>query len=263
MEKNEHTHKVTPEPLTHHKSSGRVSKLFKGVNMNTLAVPVSIIIAGLLIASSIVLTNNGGIKVTKKVAASGAVAGDVAVDEDLKIKDDDHIMGNKDADVVLIEWSDPECPFCKRHHDTMNSLLKKYDGKIAWVYRHFTLDFHEYAKKEAESIECAAKVGGDEGFTKYLDNLFSTTEGNNSLKRADLTKIATMSGLDTGKFDACVDSGEMAGKVQSDMDAGLRVGVQGTPYTIAVNVKTGKQRVINGAQPLEMITATLSQMIAE
>lgn len=228
---------------------------------SALAVPVAIIIAGLIIASSIVLTSNGGINIGTKKAATAAANSAAVIDEDLTILADDHVIGNKDADVVIFEWSDPECPFCKRHHETMNEVLKAYPGKIAWVYRHFTLDFHTYAKKEAESMECAQKVGGDEGFQKYADKLFTTTKGNNDLKREDLTKFAVSLGFDKAAFDSCVDSGEMAERIQRDQDAGMRNGVQGTPYSIVINTKTGKQRPINGAQPIEMVKATLSQLI--
>ncbi len=255
MTNHEHAHHVSPEPVIHHTKTGDACKHIKE-NGSKFSVPVAIIIAGLLIASSIVLTNNGGVKIGSSTAVAGAVE-----DENLTIREDDHVFGNKKADVVLFEWSDPECPFCKRHHETTTQLLKKYEGKIAIVYRHFALDFHEYAKKDAESMECAAKVGGEESFKAYADKLFETTEGNNSLKREDLTKIATAVGLDIAKFDACVDSGEMEARVQKDIESGIAAGVMGTPYTIAVNMKTGRQREINGAQPIEMISATLAQLL--
>lgn len=254
MENKEHTHHTTPEPVIHHRIKG-IKKL------DTLALPISVVIAGLLIASSIMLSSGDGVK---SFAGAGIAEGkgeSAKMDEDLKVLKDDHVIGNKKANVLIFAWSDPECPFCKRHHETLSNVLKKYEGKVAVVYRHFTLDMHEYAKKEAESIECSQKVGGEEGFNKYLNKLFETTQGNNSLKRADLTKIAGEAGLDTAGFDACVDSGEMASRVQRDMDSGLRVGVQGTPYSIAVNAKSGKQRVINGAQPLESISSTIDQLL--
>ncbi len=252
MEKEEN---ISPEPSIQYGGDGKVSKKDGGKIKSALAVPISIIIAGLLIAGSIILTNSGGIKISKS-SDSAAIT-----DENLKIRDDDHVFGNKKADVLLFVWSDPECPFCKRHHATLNDLLKKYDGKIGIVYRHFALDFHTYAKKEAESIECAGKVGGEEGFKKYVDKLFEITEGNNNLKREDLTKIATMTGLNSPAFESCVDSGEMTPRIEKDIQSGVEAGVMGTPYTIAVNTKTGRQREINGAQPIEMITATLTQLM--
>lgn len=257
MEKHEHTH-MTPEPVIHHRHGG-MKKL------DAFALPISIIIAGLLVSSAIFLSSNGG---TGSFAGAGAAADKAPSAEaakggevDLKIAKDDHIFGNKKSDVALFVWSDPECPFCKRHHETIQNLLKKYDGKISIVYRHFALDMHPYAKKEAESMECAAKVAGEDGFVKYANKLFETTQGNNSLKREDLTKIAAMVGFDTAKFDACVDSGEMAGRVQRDMDTGISAGVQGTPYSIALDKKSGKQIVINGAQPIEMIEASLAEYL--
>lgn len=249
MTKGENVHEMTPEPVIHHHNAKKSDK------KNMLAIPIAIVIAGLLISTSIILTNKGGSN-TANTANAAAV-----VDENLTIRENDHILGNKDADVVLFVWSDPECPYCKRYHDTLKSVLNKYQGKIAIVYRHFALDFHTYAKKEAESMECANEVGGADGFTKYMNQLFEVTEGNNSLNREKLTKIATQAGLDTAKFDACVDSDKFATRVQEDIESGIAAGVNGTPFSVAVNKKTGRQSEINGALPIEMVSAKLNVLM--
>lgn len=87
------------------------------------------------------------------------------------ITESDHIYGNKDARIKIVEFSDMQCPFCQRFHQTMKSLVSDpaYSGKIAWVYRHTPLDFHPYAKPAALTSECVNELGGNDNFWKFLD----------------------------------------------------------------------------------------------
>ncbi len=94
-------------------------------------------------------------------------------------KTNDHIRGNPNAPVSLIEYSDFECPFCKRFHDTAKQIVQQYGGKVNWVYRHFPLDFHNpAAQREAEAAECAAELGGNEAFWRFTDLIYTRTLSN-------------------------------------------------------------------------------------
>lgn len=96
----------------------------------------------------------------------------------------DHIFGNPSAEVLLIEYSDPECPFCKRFQETLKTVMTQYgdNGNVAWVYRHFPLDsIHPKSRKEAEAFECAGELGGSTKFWEYADKLFEITPSNNQL----------------------------------------------------------------------------------
>ena len=129
--------------------------------------------------------------------------------EALDRRDIVHILGNPGAPVKLVEFSDFECPFCKRFHLTMKRLMNEYgeDGKVAWVYRHFPLvSLHSKARREAQAAECASELGGNEAFWAYSDRLFEVAPSNNRLDLALLPRIAQLIGLDRAKFEACLAS---------------------------------------------------------
>src|SRR3989338_2531696 len=99
-----------------------------------------------------------------------------------ELTDRDHLRGDPKATVKVVEFSDLECPFCKNFHRTMQQVMSEYSGQVAWVYRHFPLDsLHSKARKEAEASECAAELGGNDGFWAYVDKLFEITPSNNGL----------------------------------------------------------------------------------
>lgn len=109
--------------------------------------------------------------VGKYVDGSATVSPDPTAANMPAVTNDDHIRGNKDARIKLVEYSDFECPFCQRFHPTMQQVMDKYGDQVAWVYRHFPLSFHPEAQKAAEASECVAANGGD--FWDYADTLFS------------------------------------------------------------------------------------------
>ncbi|OGI95322.1 hypothetical protein A2917_02025 [Candidatus Nomurabacteria bacterium RIFCSPLOWO2_01_FULL_42_17] len=98
------------------------------------------------------------------------------------ITSDDHILGNANARIVIVEYSDLECPFCKVFHNTMHQVVEKSGGNVAWVYRHYPIpQLHSKAFHEAEATECAWEQKGNDGFWKYIDKLFEITPSNNGL----------------------------------------------------------------------------------
>lgn len=168
------------------------------------------------------------------------------------VTDKDHIRGNRNAKVVLIEYSDMECPFCKRFHPTMQQVMKEYGDKVAWVYRHYPLSFHANAAKEDEASECAAELGGNKAFWSFIDKIFERTTSNGTGFALDqLVPLAKEIGLNESAFKKCLDSGKYAQHVQDDLNGGATAGVQGTPGTFVVG-KNGSQ-LIPGALPYESI----------
>lgn len=100
------------------------------------------------------------------------VSGDVAINP---VDEDDHIRGDLDAEVVLVEYSDYFCPFCADFHDTMKQITDTYDaGKVAWVYRHFPIpQLHPQAPRYAQAAECIADLGGSDAFWSFSDSVFA------------------------------------------------------------------------------------------
>ena len=170
--------------------------------------------------------------------------------------DDDAIEGDKNAKVTIVEFSDYECPFCKRNYDQSYVQLKKEyidTGKVKYVLRDFPLSFHPQAQKAAEAAECAGEVGGDEAYFKMHDKLFGEgVEGG----VATFKTYAKAIGLDQKKFDSCLDSGKMAPEVAKDQADGASYGVQGTP-AFFVNGK-----LISGAQPYTVFKTAIDAELA-
>ncbi len=163
----------------------------------------------------------------------------------------DHIYGNPDAEVSLIEYSDFECPFCKRFHVTAKEVVDSYGGRVNWVYRHFPLAFHNPgAQKQAEASECANALGGNEAFWRYADKIYERTRSNgNGFPVNGLLPLAEEIGLDTEEFRVCLETGKFAGRVLEDYNDGTNIGITGTPGNVLRNNRTGRVVVRAGAVP--------------
>ncbi len=226
-----------------------------------LGIPMAIIIAGALVAGAIYLggSNPIGTVATGKTTNQAAVAAAGVVDP---VTSKDHIRGNPSAKVVIVEYSDLECPFCKVFHNTLLQLMNSYsNGEVAWVFRHFPIaQLHSKAIKEAEATECAFDQGGNEVFWKFVDKVFATTNANNSLDPAQLPIIAGELGLDVATFNTCLSSGKFTAKIQADVAAAQKSGAQGTPYSVVIT-KDGKKTPINGAQPFASVKATIDELL--
>lgn len=162
----------------------------------------------------------------------------------------DHIRGSPNAPVAVIEYSDFECPFCKRFHATLKQVVGEYDGRVRWVYRHFPLEqLHPVkARKAAIASECAAEIGGNEAFWKFTDRYYELTPSNN---RTDLAtvfpRIAREVGLDEAKFGTCLESGRHERRIDDDYRNAQASGGNGTPWTVIL-AASGKAYPVSGAQ---------------
>lgn len=234
---------------------------------DNLSIPLAIVFSGILIAGAILFTE----KPKTTVAVADQVPAKVQVGADsqeadpsiLAIKSDDHVLGNPNADVVIVEYSDAQCPFCQRFHQTMLKIMDVYgkNGNLAYVYRHFPLEqIHPYAQKGGEALECASEQGGNGAFWKLEDKFFEPDT--QSIAESELPKLAAAVGLDANKMAICVASRKYKDRVQRDFTEGVTIGVKGTPYTVIWNKKTGKQMAINGAYPYDSVKTVVGIVAA-
>lgn len=184
------------------------------------------------------------------------------VAEKIEIKSDDHVYGSEDAEITIFEYSDFECPYCKKFSGTAKEIVDKSGGKINTVFRHFPLSFHDpLATKAAVAAECVAEVKGTDGFYAFHDKYFQTTEaGGNGTTEAEILKIATSIGVDKATFETCINSGKYEQKVQEQIKNGAEAGITGTPGVIIKNNKKGTAIMGAGAEPVESLEAKIETL---
>ncbi len=191
----------------------------------------------------------------------GQVQQDPSKIEVKPISSEDHIRGSASAPVVVIEYSDTECPYCKVFHNTMKDVYSSYGNQIAWVYRQLPIpQLHARAIHEAEATECAAELGGNTSFWNYLDKVFATTNSNDSLDPAELPKIAGQIGLNVESFNTCLNSGKYKEKINQSIEEAIEAGAMGTPYSVIISA-SGEKSVINGAEPLASVKLKIDALL--
>ena len=224
------------------------------------ALPVTIVIAGALIAGAVFLSGKGstqpGNTNTNQNGQITARAYDPAKD---------HILGNPNAKIKVVEYADLECPYCKVFNTTMHQVISFYGmtGNVAWVFRPFPLSqIHSKAPTEAQAAECAADQGGDAAFFKYIDAVYAITPSENNLDLAELPKLAQQIGINVDQFNSCLSSGKYAQKVQDSYNEAISEGGQGTPYTLIMINGSTDAVALSGAQPYDSMRAAIDAVLA-
>lgn len=203
-------------------------------------------------AGNAVRVNTGTIPTVTDSGEQPAAANVAIRDVD---EDRDHIRGGNNAKVTIVTYTDLECPFCKRFHETMAEVMQKYGNDVRMVYRHFPLDqLHSQARAEANATECADEQGK---FWELTDIIFKQTTSNDGLDLSKLNEYAKQAGVkDIAKFSSCVQQNKFATKIQEDEADGQGAGAQGTPYSILLG-PNGEKVPLNGAYP----TAQVEQLV--
>ena len=222
-----------------------------------LYIPISIVIGSVVIAGTLFFVGGGmelntsqGSPVTGTTSLSPPPSGSLAA---FTITDNDHIRGNPSAQVIIVEFSDLECPFCQRFHPTVQRALDEYGEKVGWVYKHFPLSsIHPEAVPAAEASECVWEQKGDDGFWAFTDAVFANQ---NRIGSALYQELAQEIGVNMAQFDTCVSERKYKDKVQADLDLGTKLGVTGTPGSFV------NGQPVRGAIPYEQLKSIIDSQL--
>lgn len=208
-------------------------------------LPGAILLGALIVSGTLLYTRGsfgGG-----KAQINGAGSAKQEEPVEVKLGPNEHMLGSQNAKVTIVEFSDFQCPFCRRFwSDALPQIKKEYldTGKAKFIYKHYPLSFHAGAKPAAEASECA---NDQSKFWEYHDKIFAEQEkqgqGTIQFGKPELKKWAGQIGLNVSQFNQCLDSGKYSKLVDDNFAYGSELGVSGTPTTFI-----NGQRLV-GAQP--------------
>ncbi len=216
---------------------------------NTL--PFAIIAGGVIVAIAIYISLSPGI--------SDPQRGDPSLVRPVGASD--HILGNPNATVFIVEYSDFDCEFCKEFHETLHQLMatEGTSGKVAWISRQFPLsEIHPNALPHARAAECAAVAGGNEGYWKFADALFKNQPANPTTYGA----LAQAAGIPNNAFSACYVQAATTvdPRITADRENALAVGASGTPHSLIL-VDGKPPVVVNGAYSYDALKKLLDEVL--
>jgi len=238
---------------------------------SSLTIPGAIIIAAAIIAIALIYIFHP----QRAAAPSIPQPGTVTQITMAPVTASDHILGNPNAPIKIVEYSDASCPFCKMFNPTMVQIMNDYgaSGNVAWVYRDFPLDqpdengniLHPNAGQEAQALECAASIGGNDTFWAFEKEWYNVIPQDGADRSAadDLAQIKQVAadvGLDASTFATCLSSGKMKDTVQKQYLDGINAGASGTPYSIILT-PSGSKIPIVGAQSYASIKAAIDTLL--
>lgn len=233
----------------------------------SLAVPISIVIAAGLIAGAIYLNGGKAAPVAKNTDTSAQVETKPDIEP---VGENDHILGDPNAPIIIVEYSDYDCPYCDIFHETMKKIVAEYgpSSKVAWVFRHFPIpQLHPNAPKISEAAECVAELGGNDAFWKFSDAVFGAKIVDPEKKIVEFTDMAKIpgfakaAGVDEKAFNDCLSSGKYTKFVSDSIVAAQKAGGRGTPYPIII---AGDQfAALAGAEPYESVKAQIDALLAQ
>jgi protein-disulfide isomerase len=196
-------------------------------------------------------------------SASSSSASNIGSAQLPPVTAEDHVLGSQMARITLIEYVDFECPFCKRHHATMQKIHAAYPSDVRIVFRHFPLSFHQNAMQAAEAAECVSALGGNDAFWRFVDSLFGSTLPVGKTLGDMLPAYAFSAGVSEADLTSCLAAHTYASRIQAQENAGMSAGVSGTPNSYLLDSKTGGVQKLVGAQPYENFKSAIDVMLAK
>ncbi len=232
-------------------------KLYHTIHLTT---PVAILIGALMISIShlsyaTIISNSTTGKPVDTFKGRAVDASDLAI-------------GKTNSDVIVIEYSDTECPFCAQLHPTIKKIQDEYASKVSFVYRYFPLtQIHPHAFDEARSIFCVGKVAGAQKRMDYINEMFTykISKQNMVLPPNGAESLVKNIGVDLPTFTSCMQGPDGAEAVNKSMQDGIAAGVEGTPATFILTKKRGGYEVVSlvsGARQYEFFKTAIDEALA-
>jgi len=164
-----------------------------------------------------------------------------------------YILGNQDAEISFVEYSDLECPFCKKLHEsgTIEQILKQYDWKVNFIFKQFPLSFHPQAQMEAEATLCVWDIAWLDKYYEFITNVYKNSKTNwRSYDINSLTDLASNMWVDKTKLTACINAWTNKNLVKSQsLEGSSLFGITWTPWNVLINNKTGEWDKLPWAYP--------------
>lgn len=218
-------------------------------------VPIAILLGGIIVAGAVYLSVHSHEPSTASSTGNPALVRPVGAF--------DHVLGNPNAPVKIIEYSDFDCSYCKGYNDVLHQIVADLGagGKVAWVYREFPITgLHPNALTHAEAAECVATVSGNDAFWKFGDSLFA----NQPTDPSRYGELAQAAGTDTTAFAQCFQnaSSTVGAHITADIQNGTAIGANGTPYSVVI--ATGQvPTVLPGAFSYADVKDAVTQMLSK
>ncbi len=222
-----------------------------------VAIAIAIIIAGLIIAGAVMITNRGNVNdpVNSHSNNQQSEADPTSINP---IDESDWVLGDINAPVKIVEYSDTECPFCGRLHETLKELLPEYEGQVAWVYRHFPVK--QISPITANAQECVGELGGNDAFWSFSDKVYKEAGNNGGTNLEMLPQYATELGINEEEFVQCMEDFRHREKIEKDFNNAVATGGRGTPHSIILG-PNGETIPISGALPKENWQSQINELL--
>jgi protein-disulfide isomerase len=230
----------------------------------SVAIPIAIVFGFGLIALAIYFSGMGTKSPTPATLPTPANTNTQAKEKIRPVDATDYVRGNPNAPILIVEYSDYDCPFCKNFHVTMNKIMDEYGvgGKVAWVYRQFPLaQLHPNAERISQAALCVGELGGNDAFWKYSDLIFEEREVNEATNITKLPEYAEQVGVNKEQLLECLNSGKQQERLSASLSDGAKAGIQGTPQSFVI---VGNQMAsIEGAQPYAVVKQIIDNLLGQ
>ncbi len=227
------------------------------------AIPIAIVVGFAMIAIAVFFTGGKSASNNAVMPKDGS-SSKTTTSTPRPVDGSDYIRGNPNAPILIIEYADYDCPFCKQYHETLRMIMDEYGvtGRVAWVYRQYPIgQLHPNSPNVSEAALCVGSLGGTETFWKFTDMIFENREIDEPTNPVKLPDYAAELGISKDEYFACIDSNRTDEALKKSVEDAFNIGARGTPYTV---ITVGnEQAVVNGAQSYDVVKSIIDNLIRQ